>query len=69
MIATELQAKHHAKEHHDKAKTLVVSEHGDIYIDCNVDDTCDELESDSKQYFILKGFKTEKKKKDEPKVK
>lgn len=67
MIKNEAQAKGIAKEHLAKSDTLVVGEHGDVHVNCNLDEICTQHEEAGEEFFILKGERGEKKKQDKPK--
>jgi hypothetical protein len=43
-----------------KVDTLVVSENGDVFANCNVDSTCRDLEKNNVNFFILNGERTKK---------
>lgn len=43
-----------------RIETLVVSESGDVFANCNVESTCNDLEKNKVKFFILKGERTTK---------
>lgn len=45
----------------DEPATIVVSESGSMFFNCDVDATCSTLDSEKEKYFILKGEKKNKK--------
>ncbi len=56
------QAEHIAADYL-KHRSLVVSETGDIFANCDVDKICDVLENEKLNFFILKGDRFQKVKK------
>jgi hypothetical protein len=63
MIENEAQARHHARTHTKDAKSLVVSSTGDIHVNGDVSEVCDQMESEGKTAFILIGERKKKRKK------
>jgi hypothetical protein len=62
----------HAREHAirsirtpDSIATCVVTESGDVMANCDVDETCDELEKTKTTFFLVKGERSSKKRKSE----
>lgn len=61
-VRSQADAEYHARAHRD-ADTLVVSESGDVHVNCDVDQVCAQLKREKKKYFVLKGSETDKKSK------
>lgn len=69
ILKTEQRAKEHALRSlrgvNKAISTLVVSESGNVFANCDVEDTCQALDKEKSKYFIIKGERKQVKKQKE----